>query len=182
MAVSVACSHDQQFGSSHGDVNGTSASSALTPAPTANIKSLGDVVQYVLNYVADSQQEQQEQQEQLQGQLQNFEQLREPSMRPDVLTEEDLHAALQTVSGPLMELTKIVDRHEVGFSTISELVQAIRFNNKGILTVAGTVGIDKEGLRLRTFDDADLMDAVSEAVADTKDRDLEIADRERNWM
>ena len=179
MAVSVACSHEQQYGAHAEEASSASPApngGAASVTPRVSITSMGDVVQYILNCVADAQQE-------LQEQVQGLERLRSASMQhPPPVTDDDVHAALQTVSVPLMELTKIVDRHEKGFSIIPELVQGIRFNNKGLINVATAVGVSTDGLKIRALDDSELQEALSEAADGDREREYEITEKERHWM
>eukprot|EP00758_Cryptobia_borreli_P006638 Tbor_TRINITY_DN5186_c0_g1::TRINITY_DN5186_c0_g1_i1::g.25870::m.25870 len=76
----------------------------------------------------------------------------------------DFEEESKTISSSVMEITRIVDRHEVGFASMNELVEAIEFNASNIVTLADAVGLDKEGYRLQVFNDSELQGVISEAA------------------
>jgi hypothetical protein len=57
--------------------------------------------------------------------------------------------ALQAISTSVLDTVDLVQRHEVGFASVSELVQAIVFNSQNIVTLAEAVGLDKDAFALR---------------------------------
>eukprot|EP00658_Telonema_sp_P-2_P021398 TRINITY_DN18522_c0_g1_i1.p1 TRINITY_DN18522_c0_g1~~TRINITY_DN18522_c0_g1_i1.p1 ORF type:complete len:197 (+),score=56.10 TRINITY_DN18522_c0_g1_i1:300-890(+) len=69
-------------------------------------------------------------------------------------------------AGFMRHLAAIVERHEVGFASMDEILEALVFISDNVVTIAGRVGLEQEKFRLRVFEESGLRGVIEKAVAE----------------
>ena len=70
----------------------------------------------------------------------------------------------QAQAETIVRIASIVDRHEVGFASMGEILEALKFHTENITCIADRVGLEKERFQLKVFEESDLRSVIDDAA------------------